>query len=97
MARQPRWKIGDIKDGVGVVRLHSWKYFSDYIYQEMLDYKTYIWRGQRCGSWKLTSTLDRMIKKSRIAKTKRYNFADAHLKQFKYAARGRRGENPPKI
>lgn len=97
MARKPRWKEGDIKDGVGEVRLNSWKYFTDYVYQEMLDYETYIWRGQRCTHWKLTSTLNRMIKKSKIAKTKSYNYADAHLEQFKYETRGRRGENPPKI
>lgn len=97
MARKPRWREEDIKDGLGVVRVHSWKYFPDYIYQQMLDYETYMWRGQRCDDWKLTSTLDRLIKKSRIAKTKRSNFAESHLEQFKFATRGRRGENPPKI
>jgi hypothetical protein len=94
MARKPRWKEEGIIDGIGVVRLFSWKYFTDYIYQRMLDYETYIWRGQRCDNWKLTSTLDRIIIKSKIAKTKRSNFADTHLDQFKYATRGRRGEHP---
>ena len=97
MARQPRWKEEDIVDGIGEVRLFSWKYFSDYVYQEMLDYETYIWRGQRCDNRKLTSTIDRIINKSKISKTKRYDFADAHLEQFKYATRGRRGEHPPQI
>jgi len=97
MPRQPRWKEDDIVDGVGEIRLFSWKYFTDYVYQQMLDYETYIWRGQRCDKWRLTSVLDRTINKSRIAKTKRYDFAAAHLEQFKYATRGRRGENPPQI
>ena len=97
MPRQARWKEDDIVDGVGVVRLSSWKYFTDYIYQQMLDYKTYIWRGQRCSHWELTSTLDRIITKSKIAETKRGDFATNHLEQFKYATRGRRGENPAQI
>lgn len=97
MARRSRWKEDGIADGIGVVRLFSWKYFTDYVYQQMLDYKSYIWRGQRCDNLKLTSTLDRIINKSKIAKTKRHDFANAHLEQFKYATRGRRGEHPPQI
>jgi len=46
MPRQPRWKEADIFNGSGEVKLFSWKYFTDYIYQRMLDYETYIWRGK---------------------------------------------------
>ncbi len=95
MARPPRWKEDGIKDGIGVVRLFSWKYFPDYIYQRMLDYETHIWRGQRCSNWELTSTLDRIIEKSKMSHAKRSSFVTKHLDEFKYATRGRRGENPP--
>lgn len=97
MARPSRWKEEGITDGFGVLRIYSWKYFTDYVYQEILDYEDYIWRGQRCDDWKLTSTLDRIITKSKIPSTKKMGFANAHLEQFKYATRGRRGENPPII
>lgn len=97
MDRPPRWKYDKIQDGAGAVRLFSWKYFSDFVYQQMLDYESYIWRGQRCDNWELTSTLDRMIKRSKVANTKRWDFAKDHLEQFKYAIRGRRGKNPPRI
>jgi len=35
--------------------------------------------------------------KAKVAKTKRYDFKQAHLEQFKFAVRGRRGANPPEI
>lgn len=97
MPRRKRWIYSPVVDGIGEVKLLSWKYFLDFIYQEMLDYETYIWRGHRCDNWLLESTLDRLIKKAKIAKTKQYGFRASHLEQFKYAARGRRGQNPTPI
>jgi hypothetical protein len=70
------------------VTLFSWKYFSDYVNQELLNYQTYIYRGHGDASWKLEPTLDRSIKSARS--TKRAE----HLTAFKYAVRGRRGANP---
>jgi len=90
MARKPRWKKISIEDGVYEVELFSWKYFHDFVYQEMLERKTYIWRGQRCDTWKLFSTLDRAL----ASRTSR-KLRDKHLEQFKFAVRGRRGANPP--
>jgi hypothetical protein len=95
--RSKRWKELGIQDGFGEIRFLKWRYFVNYINQEMLDYETYIWRGQRCDNWTLKSTLDRLIKKANIAKTKHPGFRTSHLEQFKYAARGRRGLNPPAI
>ena len=69
----------------------------DFVYQEMLDYETYIWRGQRCDNWGLESTLDRLVRDAKIAKTKKYDFRSNHLEQFKFAVRGRRGVNPPAL
>jgi hypothetical protein len=97
MPRRKRWEVLEIKDGFGQVRFLRWRYFIDFINQEMLDFETYIWRGQRCDNWLLESTLDRLIKKAKIAKAKRPDFGRSHLEQFKYAARGRRGQNPAKI
>lgn len=94
MARKKRWEESGVVDGYGEVRLYSWRYFFDYIHQEMLDYQTYIWRGQRCDNWLLESTLDRLVKKAKAARTKRFVFRESHLEQFKFAARGRRGPNP---
>ena len=51
MARPKMWVTSSITDGIATVQFYSWKYFSIYIYDEMLDYKTYIWRGQRCDYW----------------------------------------------
>lgn len=87
----------DIVDGICEVRVRSWKVFLNYVTREMLDFDSYIWRGQRCDHWVLQSTLDRLIEKANVAKTKRYGFRSSHLEQFKYAVRGRRGQNPPLI
>ena len=97
MARTKRWVWSTIDNCYGQVKLSSWKYFSDFVYQEMLDYETYIWRGHRCDNWGLESTLGRLIKRAKIAKTKRWDFRRLHLEQFQYAVRGRRGFNPPVI
>jgi hypothetical protein len=89
MARKPRWKIHPIKDGVHEVELFSWKYFHDFVYQEMLEYKSYVWRGQRCDNWKLQSTLDRALPGRAELKLRA-----KHLEEYKYSVRGRRGVNP---
>lgn len=97
MARKKRWEISRIENGIAEVKLLSWRYFTDYVRQEMLDYETYIWRGQRNSDWDLVSTLDRLVSKARVAATKRSEFRRNHLDQFQYAVRGRRGPNPPII
>jgi FRG domain-containing protein len=95
MGRKPRWEELDVKDGVGEVRLFSWRYFHDYITQQMLDFREYIWRGQRCDNWLLEPTLDRHTR--RFGRIKRMRVRQDHLKNFKYAARGRRGSSPPEL
>ena len=88
MARTPRWNWHTPVDGIGVVELSSWKYFNDFVYQKMLDFRQYIWRGQRCDDWSLESTLDRAL--SKVARTKQPGVRAQHLDNFKYAVRGRR-------
>ena len=93
MPRTPRWVESSIGHGIWTARLHSWKYFNDYIRQEMLDYRTFIWRGQRRSDWTLQSTLGRKLEKK--SKVQKFLKEHGHLENFKYAVRGRRGPNPP--
>lgn len=92
MARTSRWVSNGIKNGFWEIEFSSWKYFHDYIRQEMLDFNSYVWRGQGDSIWKLESSLDRALK-GKIKKN-RENLAKEHLEIFKYSVRGRRGKNP---
>ena len=93
MARKKRWETTPAQDGVKNFDLFSWKYFHDFIYAEMLDFRYYIWRGHRCDNWLLKPTLDRLL--DRLSKGADSEAREEHLSAFKYAARGRRGPNPP--
>lgn len=95
MARTPRWTVTLQKHGVWHVKLSSWRYFNEYIQQKLLDYRNYIWRGQRCSDWLLEPTLDRAIK--RKSKKRQIEIIKEHLDRFRYATRGRRGLSPPKM
>lgn len=95
MAKQPRWKMVPAKNGVLEIEFSSWKYFHDYIRQQMLDYSHYVWRGQRDSGWKLESSLDRLLKAK--PKADRPSLANRHLERFQLAARGRRGPNPSRL
>lgn len=97
MTETSKWEWTTPENGCGKVKLTSWKYFLEFVYEEMLDYETYIWRGQRCSQWELKSTLDRLTEKAKIKKIKHHGFAQKHLEQFKFAVRGRRGPNPTTI
>ncbi|WP_339414536.1 FRG domain-containing protein [Pseudomonas sp. EA_35y_Pfl2_R5] len=95
MARSPRWISNGIKDGVWTIELSSWKYFHDYVRQEMLNYSHYVWRGQRDADWPLQTSLDRALQFK--LKSKHHSISKAHLEKFKLAVRGRRGSNPVTI
>jgi hypothetical protein len=95
MARTLRWNEELIVDGVMSITLTSWKYFHDYVRQEMLDFSHYVWRGQLDSVWRLESGLDRALKVSEL--TQRSQIARGHLEKFKLAVRGRRGQHPSKI
>lgn len=92
MARQKRWTFAPSEHGLHTLELSSWKYFYDFVHQQMLDYKGYVWRGQGSASWDLTSTLERSL--SRFPRTQWEARTKKHLEKFKYAVRGRRGPNP---
>ncbi|HEV7165406.1 MAG TPA: FRG domain-containing protein [Gammaproteobacteria bacterium] len=96
MARKDRWDDeSEIVGGIWTIKMSSWKYFYDYVRQEMLDFNHYVWRGERCDDRKLLPSLDRM----HIGKSQQYieQKMQAHLQAFKLATRGRRGLNPTKL
>lgn len=94
MSRKKRWTQKRFKDGFAVFELSSWKYFHDFIRQEMMNYSHYVWRGQRDSKWKLRSSIDRALPFT--PRSKKEDIAFQHLEKFKYASRGRRGEHSPK-
>lgn len=79
------------------IKLNDWKQFVDYVYQDLLEYEKYIWRGQRCEDWGLVPTIDRLILNGKVSTMSHYEFQNQHLGSFKLAARGRRGINPPQL
>jgi hypothetical protein len=93
VARTKRWTTKANGDGSGQIEvtLTSWKYFSDYVNQELLNYSTYIYRGHGDRNWLLQPTIDR-----HISDPDSYERIE-HLEQFKFATRGRRGSNPPEL
>lgn len=95
MARKKRWNWGPPKDGISAVELYSWDYFTDLVYDVLLSYKAYVYRGHRKEDWKLESTFDR-LHRLHAQSTKDRRLAQ-HLEAFKYASRGRRGSNPARI
>ena len=89
MVRKARWESTSFHKGVQAFRLSSWKYFSDFISQRLLNFPNYIFRGHADSTWQLEPTLDRII--TSPISTRR----EQHLERFKYETRGRRGANPP--
>lgn len=90
-----RWSESPTVDGIVNIELRRWAYFDDYIREEMLDYRNYIWRGQAAAKWLLESTLDRLLR--RRGKLHDAEVREQHLRRFVLSARGRRGINPPAI
>jgi hypothetical protein len=91
MTRKARWDEETVDRGVVELKLSAWKWFSDYVNQELLDYTTYIYRGHAASTWLLEPTLDRIIKSPTSPRR------NGHLEKFKYSVRGRRGLNPAVI
>ncbi|MHC4708181.1 MAG: FRG domain-containing protein [Planctomycetota bacterium] len=95
MPRPKRWESKGVTNGIWTLRLSSWKYFHDYVTQEMLDYSHYVWRGDRCDNRPLLPSFDRLYSDSSRQSIERR--MKAHLQVFKEAARGRRGTTPSKL
>jgi hypothetical protein len=95
MPRRSRWELKPFSEGVQEVELFSWDYFTDFIYDKLLNYEKYVFRGHRRSEWKLESTLNRQLRQASLAS--KADRTKAHLAAFKYASRGRRGANPSKL
>ena len=96
MAGRPRrWISVRFEAGIQEFELSSWRYFPDFVRDELLRFPQFIYRGQPNSTWPLESSLDRLLRvrgksASRLVRQR-------HLNTFKLAARGRRGANPAKI
>jgi hypothetical protein len=95
MPRPKRWEHTKTEDGVWTVQLSHWKYFHDYVTQEMLDYSHFVWRGDRCDNRPLLASFGR----EHVSRAQKYieERLEAHLEAFKLASRGRRGSHPPNL
>ncbi|MGP0576866.1 FRG domain-containing protein [Paenibacillus peoriae] len=89
------WTESEVQNGFISVKFKAFIYFEQFIFQHMLDSTDYIWRGQKCESWKLETTLDRYLRKAKID-INNANY-QKHLENFKYSSRGRRGKTPPTL
>lgn len=92
MSKSTRWREESDGEGILVVTLSSWIFFTDYITEVINDNSGYVYRGQRSNGWQLESTIDRTL--NGIPINEREKIIDLHLEAFKYAARSRRGPNP---
>lgn len=86
------WKAESVKAGVRDVYCESWAAFSDFTTTRLERFNQYIFRGQASEHWDLLPTLDRKVHSSSSIKLEEIH--STHLDNFKYAARGRRGQNP---
>ncbi len=84
-----------IIDGYGECTFASYQDALEYFTKDILPYRDYIWRGQRCEDWALEPTLHRLVRKT--PSTKRQMPPENLLERFQFASRGRRGPNPPAL
>ena len=90
-------------DGVATVYLPTWADFSPFLDNVVFPagvHSEFIWRGQRRDDWNLSTTIDRFFETLGLL-GRSANVLESEstrqLEGFKYAARGRRGANPPKL
>ncbi|HBD25561.1 FRG domain-containing protein [Flavobacterium sp.] len=89
MARTPRWKVDKFENGVETITLSSWKYFHDFLKDKnLLEKRTYIYRGQKDSLWQVQPSIHRGLKKG-LSKLKYLDELKKHLDNFKYSIRGR--------
>lgn len=87
-----QWRASGVLNGVRDVFCDSWSGYVSFLNEVLLDYRSYIFRGHTSDTWKLESTLDRVLK--HVPSNERAAKRTKHLENFKYASRGRRGLNP---
>ena len=92
-------------DGIVTFRLRSWSDFFEFIETRILQttatsQHVYVWRGHRRDDWSLSTSLDRLLDRLGLLSLSTKELeerSDGHLEAFRYAARGRRGQNPAKL
>lgn len=100
-------KYTEIVEGVREVHIESWEDFSEHIKTHHAFCPALIYRGQGRAEWPVQSKIDRIETRfqhtpNRFGTVPR-NFdrppvdRNTHLRAFKEAARGRRGQNPPNL
>lgn len=82
-------------NGVNTIRLKSWREYSVFIDDQLLDNPNFLFRGQASEKWDLLPAFDREWKFN--SKEDRADQLIAHLNEFKYASRGRRGTISPPL
>jgi hypothetical protein len=100
-----RWERTSVKDGLATYRLTAWSAFADFLDAQVFTDRgraehRFIWRGQRRSDWILDSSLDRLLERLGYtggAEKRSEQRSQEYLEDFKYAARGRRGFNPPTL
>lgn len=88
------------KDGIRHFRVKTFEELRDLIENQIPDLENYVFRGHSNASWRLETTLDRLITHARVTGAKQGDletFVKAHLDRFRLEIRGRRGDNPPKL
>jgi hypothetical protein len=93
-AAQPVRPYVQLGNGYVQLTFDNFKDFVDYLYSDLLNFATYLWRGHRVDSWKLETTIDRLVRNTKTERTANQKFERNHLDAFKLAARGRRGHSP---
>jgi hypothetical protein len=93
MTNNPTLDLKKNGPGYSEMRFSDIKQFIEFLYDNLLDYGTYIWRGQRSESWRLDPTLVRVMRDQNTSQVQAPNFAKMHLETFKRATRGRRNAN----
>ena len=89
-----RLPIREEYEGHGILSYHldRWDAFFDLVNGKLLEHVGFVYRGHCDDSWRLRSTLDRLID---LSQKKHAEFdVDEYLESFKLAVRGRRGPHP---
>src|SRR5260370_514067 len=88
------------ESGLQKFLVQNFEEIRDLIDKGIGDIGKYVFRGQSNATWKLETTLDRLIRHARMTGAKQgalEPFVKAHLDRFRLEIRGRRGDNPSKL
>lgn len=87
VARPPRWRETRVDAGYAEVRLTRWQSLYEYIDQELLQYRDYVFRGQGDSEWDLVSSIDRQLPQN-LDPLVTLSLYERQLEAFKRSCRG---------